>query len=271
MMDENQKALYAAIVAVQAELPAIPKDGTNPHFNSRYITLGSIWEAIRPVLAKHKLAVLQFPTREGLLTQITHESGEVMQSVCPMPTYETAQQFGSALSYVRRYSLSSILGIVSDEDDDGQAASVPATPRAYTSQAAPSGKSEGFERLKAVAERMTGGVGPTVPRGKDKGLPISQLNLNSLGWWMKACKENMDNPDKAKYRDSNTKEYVMFLNEYIRRIGSDLGKLEEEQRRAASAGNDLAAGILSRAINDRFNGPTVADTEAEVEKEDLPF
>ena len=93
--------------------------------------LDGLLDAIRPVLSKHGLSVLQMPGGDGqqitITTILMHESGEWMESE---PFTLKAQKVdpqgaGSAVTYGRRYSLSSILGVAWDTDDDGQAASKP--------------------------------------------------------------------------------------------------------------------------------------------------
>jgi len=121
--------ISAAIVKAQGELNAVSKDGNNPHFRSRYATLQNIVESTRDVLRKHGLAVIQtFGETDGtyinLVTTLLHESGEAFSGTLTMrPSKADPQGLGSATTYARRYALSAILGIVTDEDDDGNASS----------------------------------------------------------------------------------------------------------------------------------------------------
>lgn len=123
--------LAKAFVAMQGEMRGASVDSTNPHFRSKYADLSAVWDACRPVLAKYKLGVIQAPVdveggRVGMKTIILHESGEMLE----LPIYSTQitkhdpQGVGSAVTYMRRYSLKSALGISDgEEDDDGNAAS----------------------------------------------------------------------------------------------------------------------------------------------------
>lgn len=122
--------LAKALSKAQAEFSTVPQSGHNPFHKSKYSTLKDCWDTARPVLAKHGLSVLQMPDtgddgRMFLLTILMHESGEHISARQPvMAAKQDAQSFGSALSYARRYGLTSALGLVSgDEDDDGNAAS----------------------------------------------------------------------------------------------------------------------------------------------------
>jgi hypothetical protein len=120
-------SLHTALVAFQAECESVPFDSLNPHFKSRFASLSAIHKAIKPLLAKHGLAVLQFPVstdgRAGCVTRIIHESGESMEETLLLPLAKNDPQgAGAAVSYARRYGLSGALGIVTEEDDDGEAA-----------------------------------------------------------------------------------------------------------------------------------------------------
>ena len=131
---ETTATLCAALVAAQGALKPIAKDGKNPAFRSRYATLDGIMETVRPALAAHGLAVVQgavYPeTSEGgrivgitVETRLIHTSGEWLASVVPVPVAKgDAHGLGSALSYGRRYGISALLALSTDEDDDGNAA-----------------------------------------------------------------------------------------------------------------------------------------------------
>ncbi len=106
-------------------ISAIPKDSTNPFFNSRYCSLPCILNAIKQPLHKAGLSFTQFPTgNNGLTTLLMHgESGEFMQTDYFMnPTKNDPQAQGSVISYMRRYALAAVLGLNLDGDDDGNAA-----------------------------------------------------------------------------------------------------------------------------------------------------
>lgn len=131
---ETIAKVAAAIAATQGQLENVAKDAENPHFRNRYASLPAILDAVRPVLAKNKLAVVQFPIntdegRVGVETTILHESGEYLShSFAVRLTKDDAQGAGSALTYCRRYSLAAVLSI-SQDDDDGNAAAEPQRPR----------------------------------------------------------------------------------------------------------------------------------------------
>lgn len=121
--------LFPAIVKAQAQVKAAAKDATNPHFKSKYADLGAVWEAVSEALRANDLAIIQAPGEviEGKLhihTRLIHSSGEWLESLAstPLPKQDP-QGYGSAVTYLRRYVISALMGVVG-EDDDGNGASV---------------------------------------------------------------------------------------------------------------------------------------------------
>ncbi|WP_298997136.1 ERF family protein [uncultured Desulfovibrio sp.] len=118
-----------ALSIAQAEINPAEKNAINPHLKNKYANISAIYDAVREVLPKHGLCVVQtmLPTdgtRAHVRTILAHKSGQWFASECVMPLDRQggAQGMGSAITYARRYSLSAILGVVADEDDDGNSA-----------------------------------------------------------------------------------------------------------------------------------------------------
>jgi len=125
-------ALAVALAKAQAAIAPAVKDKTNPAFKSRYADLPSVWDACRKPLTDNGLSIVQMPVdaaepgRVALTTILLHSSGEYISStVSTRLNKDDAQGIGSALTYLRRYALSAVVGVVADEDDDGNAASRP--------------------------------------------------------------------------------------------------------------------------------------------------
>lgn len=142
-MSEGIGAIAKALAAAQAELQPAAKNAQNPHLKNRYADIASVYEAIREALPKHGLAVTQLilPSPEGkahVRTVLMHESGEWLASECILPPDRAGgvQGIGSAITYARRYSLSAIVGVVSEDDDDGNAAQPKQQPRQQPSRPA---------------------------------------------------------------------------------------------------------------------------------------
>jgi hypothetical protein len=127
---ESIANLALALSIVQGKLTYAVKDSANPFFKSRYADLESVWDACRVLLSENGLAVLQFPGEYydgamSLTTILTHKSGEWIGQEMSVPvTKPDAQGAGSALTYMRRYALAAVVGVV-QADDDGNAASSP--------------------------------------------------------------------------------------------------------------------------------------------------
>lgn len=132
---ESITKLAVALVAAQGELKAVGKDAVNPHFKNRYASLDSIIDTVRPVLARHNLAVVQGAgvpetNEHGQLvgfaveTMLIHSSGEWLSNAAVVPVVKSdAQGAGGALTYGRRYGLSALLALATEDDDDGEVAS----------------------------------------------------------------------------------------------------------------------------------------------------
>lgn len=129
---ESINEVATALAAAQAEIQNPVKDAENPHFRSTYADLAGGLSVARPILAKHGIAIVQATSMEGdvmlLETRLIHKSGQWVGEDYPVCRFPAKQQeIGSALTYARRYSLFSIVGIAG-EDDDGNEASKAETP-----------------------------------------------------------------------------------------------------------------------------------------------
>lgn len=141
--------LATALSKAQGQMEGAKKDSANPFFRSKYADLASVWDACRRPLFDHGLSVVQFPTTEyqgtpepyewtsktgetrhgvrvtcvvGVTTRLLHASGQWMEErVSTMLPTGDPQAVGSAITYLRRYSLQSVCGIA-PEDDDGEGA-----------------------------------------------------------------------------------------------------------------------------------------------------
>jgi hypothetical protein len=140
----NTPTINAALVAALGELTNPVKDKTANlgGYSYRYADLATIIDHVRPVLAKHELAVTQnVNTEDGRLevwTYIHHASGEVI-TYGPLAGRAGAswQELGGAVTYARRYALSAALGIAPDEDTDANTIPVPPLAKAPVVKEAP--------------------------------------------------------------------------------------------------------------------------------------
>jgi hypothetical protein len=132
IQSENIANLAKALSTVQGKLTHAKKDSKNPFFKSNYADLESVWDACRTLLADNNIAVSQFPgtysdldKSMSLTTVLMHGSGEWISQEMSVPVSKVDPQgAGSALTYMRRYALAAVVGVV-QADDDGNAASSP--------------------------------------------------------------------------------------------------------------------------------------------------
>lgn len=129
IFSDNITELAKALTQAQAELKNPYNTADNPFYKSKYAPLPDILNAVRPVLAKHGLSIIQAPKGEGTSigvdTLILHSSGQyILCEPYYLPVAKAdAQTAGGAVTYARRYSLNAVLGISGEEDDDGNGAS----------------------------------------------------------------------------------------------------------------------------------------------------
>jgi hypothetical protein len=136
------KELAKALSVFHEEMGTVQKDANNPFFKSKYAPLETILPAIKEPLKKAGLVFTQAPTHiifttkmssgehfisfsSALKTTIIHiETGDRIEETTPLLlTKQDPQGQGSAITYMRRYMLVSMLGLNCDEDDDGNKAS----------------------------------------------------------------------------------------------------------------------------------------------------
>ncbi len=127
MHSEQLQELATALAKAQGEMTLASEDKVNPHFKSSYASLGSVWDACRLPLSKNGLSVIQNPQVENgelfLVTMLLHSSGQWMKSKMPVTNAKnTPQALGSCITYMRRYALSSMVGIAPGDDDDANGA-----------------------------------------------------------------------------------------------------------------------------------------------------
>lgn len=122
----NQE-LMKDLVKAQLEIKAPEKDKVNPRFKTKYCSLDAIYVACRMPLAKNGItlshSVENIDGKSVLVTSLNHVSGETISNKIPIfVEQQTSQGFASALTYSRRYAICSLLGLPTDEDDDGEQA-----------------------------------------------------------------------------------------------------------------------------------------------------
>jgi hypothetical protein len=163
--------LAKALSIVQGALKPASKDASNPFFKSKYADLNSVWDACRDLLAANGLAVTQLNqiTDLGVIveTVLMHESGEWISGEMLLPLSKNDPQgVGSATTYGRRYGLAAIIGIVSDEDDDGNHASGKYNGQKQAEQPKPVNYLERIRNAEKAIRDLGGKVEVFNPTGK---------------------------------------------------------------------------------------------------------
>ena len=148
--------IAASLVKAKRDFQPVLKDSKNPHFKSSYASLAGSLAAVEPALLANGIALMQrtFEDSTGVTveTVLVHESGETLEcGKLHLPALkQDAQGYGSALTYARRYSLMTALGIA-PEDDDGHAAS------AATAKADEVNRTQVMKVRSAIQEHLTAG------------------------------------------------------------------------------------------------------------------
>lgn len=152
--------LAKALVKFQSEVPVIPKNRTakiptrnGGSYEYTYADLGDIWAAIRQPLKDNGLAVTQglkggSDGYIGIETTIWHDSGETYATTVEAPaTGKTTQEVGSLTTYYKRYALGAVLGISTEDDDDGKAGNSPQPIRSAASLPTPLSEAKAMLRF----------------------------------------------------------------------------------------------------------------------------
>ena len=155
--------LAEALAKAQAEMEPATKDAANPFFKSQYASLASCWQACRGPLTKHGLAIIQTTEPDNgnvtVISILTHSSGQwIKGKLSVKPPKTDSQALGSCLSYLRRYSLSALVGLSTQDDDAESTMSRQNTvkEKTTTKKAAPkkTNMKKFIEAVTPIAEKM---------------------------------------------------------------------------------------------------------------------
>ena len=115
-------SIYKKLFEAKREIGKISKDSTNPFFKSKYFDINSLLEHVEPILQKHELLLLQPIEEDKVITSILDiESEKFISSGIKLPNITDPQKLGSAITYYRRYTLQSLLGLQAEDDDGNKA------------------------------------------------------------------------------------------------------------------------------------------------------
>lgn len=155
MAKQESRSPHEDLVAALAALENPAFDSVNDAFKkngkgSGYVSLGGLLNAVRPVLAKHGIAVMQLVGGEvGIITvttRLVHETGHQWDATISYAQPQNPQHLVGLMTYLRRASLAAMVGVAGEADDDGNAAA-PATRPELSAQ-------ELETRVEAVRQRQ---------------------------------------------------------------------------------------------------------------------
>lgn len=253
------KALSAALVKVQGEIEHAHKNATNPHYRNKYADLTEVLDTVRPVLSKHGLSVVQFPGYvEGVATVetiLTHESGEWMAGTAGARVQkDDPQGVGSAITYLRRYSLAAVCGIGQEDDDAESASQQP--KQAHTPAQRPSSEPVGVKHGTA-SEGFS--LDEPIPVGKHKGKTWRAMiaeDRSYVEWAVKSM-------DRLSF---DAKEALSAALNAPQASGADVVKLQDLLNRAANANIvTMEQAEMIEKIIDEADAKKVADTIHRIE------
>jgi hypothetical protein len=186
-MSTTNAKLAPALVKAIAETQDIHADSDNPFHKSRYASLSAHLKVLKPIFAKHGLAIVQMPVGDGesvgIKTTIMHESGEFIEAVCVIPAKEiNGQQAGSVFSYLRRYALAACTGVATDDDDAETDRSARSVSVSTTATAKYIPNTTTYSGPQPSQPSSGGDSGIIVPFGKHKGKSIAQVAGEDRGY-----------------------------------------------------------------------------------------
>lgn len=197
--------LAGALAKAQAQIGTVKKDAkvNAGKYGYTYATLATVMESVTGPLSKHGLAVLQSldqgDGRVTVTTRILHTSGQWLEGDCVMPIGGGgAQAVGSAITYGRRYGLSALLGVVTDDDDDGVLAEAGASKSSGARTRTNVGQlDEVLGWIKqAKSKAQLEGIGPKAKKLKGKDQPTAraayQAKLDELSGTSPTVDEDLD-------------------------------------------------------------------------------
>lgn len=125
----NTTEFAKAFQELKDAIPPIIKSSINPHFKNRYASLDMVIDAVNVAIKATDWTVLEMmEVKElaGCIVQVHHlmlfhESGSITSEYL-VGEVDKPQAMGSSLTYARRYHYPIVFGVVSEDDDDAQAA-----------------------------------------------------------------------------------------------------------------------------------------------------
>jgi len=128
-----EKKLLKSLFDLKKKVGKMTKDSTNPFFKSKYFDINQLLEHVEPLADEHGLLILQ-PIIKGFVRTEIHcvETDEMVFSEIELTGIKEPQKIGSEITYFRRYTLQSLLGIQAEDDDANKASQTTKQPTETT-------------------------------------------------------------------------------------------------------------------------------------------
>lgn len=176
-----EETIYTALLKVQEEIRNPENTATNPFLKNKYAPLPDILNMVRPLLNKHNLILSQEAGGDDLgvyvITKLIHTSGEQLTSV-PLylhPRKNTPQEAGGAITYARRYQLTSLLGIAGEDDHDGEETPAKETTPSKPKSASPKKTPKSAKPKKQPKSAQTDTVMPSYQTLRKQCKPLDMI------------------------------------------------------------------------------------------------
>jgi len=224
---EPQDLVIKAMVKAWGEIGSVVKDRENTFHKNKYATLDAILAYTKPILASNGLALVMPPTVTPEYIKIGavlyHESGQMLDLDAGMQikiTKNDAQGIGSAITYGKRYQLSSLFGIATEDDDDGNRA-------AGRQQGSPSKQSTAARVKQQQPESIREPIGPERAAKLLEAVSGAGQTLGGLREYLKGLK-NMDAAEVDSAVENWPDRWSPQIGKWIKREGAKQEKNNAE-------------------------------------------
>ena len=269
---EEISELLAALVEVQSELQTIQKGETaqGSKFSYKYASLDTIVQEIKPILHKHGVAYMQSVGGLNvngltLTTRIFNNKGQYIEDTAALPVINggsnAAQALGMSITYMRRYALTAMLGITSDEDTDANTNGMTAKPQAPAPQPP---KQAAKPKKPAQEAELKGGASTEAEKARIKELCEAKY-ANGAAVFSKEEKRLY-----CGYRKEKTAaELIAFIENALRNRRGDAPELHGRQTASQQTAEQLAEQAISEAAEPNFDTMTPSEPPADGQNFDI--
>lgn len=231
IQSEEISELLAALVEVQSELQTIQKGETaqGTKFSYKYASLDAIAQEIKPILHNHGVAYMQSvgglnSNALTLTTRIFNSKGQYIEDTAALPPVNggsnAAQALGMSITYMRRYALSAMLGITSDEDTDGNGYKTTQTQENQQSQKTPAPPKKTTQQQQSA--KFTPKGGESTPEEKARIKELCEAKYADG----KRIFSNVEIRTYSGYRQTKTaRELITFIENALRNRRGDAPEL----------------------------------------------